>query len=192
MLAQDIRARTLAEIQNNLDEPIAVFLQYGRFDQRLGTVAARSTTTLALPEAPVGGRAQVQLVAVRSTGQKLESRWFEARPGRMIQMMVPSPPEAAGKIYMELAPENLFKTTLTVINERPTEVVVYAGEDPFGVRLGTVPAHATATLEFPRSVVRPDRSIRVAVNPKNGFALESYPLQLRMEEHLALRLAADQ
>jgi hypothetical protein len=187
-LGQAARTVPTVEVQNNFDQPIVVFLEHGRFDRRLGTVEAGSTAALPLPEWLARGSDRIQLFVVRSGGQRIESQWFEVRPGGAIGMIVPSAPAASAQIYMELSPEELFKTTLTVFNERATEVDVYAQEGPFEVRLGSVPAYGTATLEFPASVVRPDRSITVVARPKTGFDLESYPLQLRAESHLALRL----
>ena len=183
-------ARTVptVEVQNNFDQPIVVFLEHGRFDRRLGTVEAGSTAALALPEWLARGGDRIQLFVVRPGGQRIGSQWFEVRPGSAIGMIVPSAPSRSAEIYRELTAEELFKTTLTVFNERDTEVVLFAQEGPFEVRLGTVPANGTATLEFPASVVRPDRSITVVARPKTGFDLESYPLQLRTDSHLALRL----
>jgi hypothetical protein len=186
-LGQNVHTVPVAEVQNNFAEPIAVFLEQGRFDRLLGTVDALSTATLPLPDWIVRG-GQVQLFVVRRGGQELESHWFEARAGATVRMMVPSAPAAADMLYMKLPPDQVFETTLTVLNERGTDIVVYAREGSFHVRLGTVPAHATATLSFPPSVVGPDRSVTVVAHPTTGFELESYPLQLRTETHLALRL----
>jgi hypothetical protein len=188
LIGQAARTVPTVEVQNNFDEPVAVFLEHGRFDRRLGTVEARSTAALPLPEWILRGGDLIQLFVVRPGGQRIESHSFEVRPGGAIGMMVPQAPAVPDDIYAELTPEELFRTTLTVFNERASEVEVYAQEGVFEVRLGTVPAHSTATLEFPTSVVRPDRSITVLARPKTGFDLESYPLQLRPESHLALRL----
>ena len=90
-----------------------------------------------------------------------------------------------------IPPEDLADATLTVDNPRSEPVTVLAEQDgSIDVRLGEVPAHARATLRFPKSVVLPDGSIRVFVHPEGGSDLASETLQVRQGEHLGLRVPA--
>ncbi|MEZ4417043.1 MAG: hypothetical protein R3E10_14925 [Gemmatimonadota bacterium] len=178
-------------VQNDFPDAVTVFLDWGHFDRRLGVVDGHATRTMQLPSWIVGDRSVVRLFVVRKNGEELASQDLEIERGHPLGLIVPTPEPAKAVEYKVLPPEELSETTLTVTNERAVDVVVYAEEhDEFDVRLGTVPAHSTKTLEFPTSAVRPDESVMVVVHPLRGLDLESYPLQIRRGEHLALTLKA--
>jgi len=61
-------------------------------------------------------------------------------------------------------------TTITVRNTRKEPVVVYLDRGEFDIRLGTVGAHGTRTLELP-SFLREGENVMVFVHPEGGTDL---------------------
>ncbi len=189
--AQESKNATTVTVQNNYHEPVTVFVEYGPFDRRIGEVKALSEATLPLPPSILRQNGEIQVFVHLARGGDQASQWFHAAPGEQIAMIVPTATPASNEIVAPLPPEDLSKTTLTVINDRPRSVVIFAqeGDGPFEVRLGKVAAEDTATLRFPRSVVRNDQTVQIDVQAAGGLDLESQePLQLKPGEHLALRL----
>jgi hypothetical protein len=184
-------------VQNERNVPVTIYLETGTFDRRLGIVPALGRKTLPLPAWAVEGRttARVFARAEDDIADMVTERFTLAPPGRF-QMIVPTRTamntimqgEPTDTMTAVIPPEHLADATLTVDNPRDVPVTVFAEQGTFDVRLGQVPAHGTATLRFPRSVVLPDQSVQLFVHPERGFDLASESLQVRPGEHLGLRV----
>jgi hypothetical protein len=185
-------------VQNDRKTPVTIYLEYGVFDRRLGNVPALQTATLPLPSWMVNARERVQLVAEPEKGAgDFVTQWFSLEPPGRIGMVVAPPgglpPEPGDTMLAVIPPEELADATLTVENPRKMAVTVFAelpDMDGLDVRLGKVPAHGSATLRFPKSVVGPNNAIRVFVHPDGGFDLSSQIMEVRRGEHLGLRVPA--
>lgn len=177
------------EVQNNLEDNIEVYVNYDRFDRRIGTVDALATTELSLPAGIVRGPEQPIQLFVAHDGTDLATRSFEVSPGETIGLRVPSDEPADGEVLGRLPAEMVSEATLTVENHRSTEVVVFAEEEPLvDVRLGVVAPDGRETLEFPPSVVGPNDEITVVIEPRDGTPVETRPLDVTEGQHLLLRL----
>ena len=179
------------EVQNDRQVAVTVYMEYGRFDRRLGTVPAMSMATLPLPEWVAERHQHIRLFVHPEGESDLESREFPLRPGERLALKVPARgerPAYTGGMMATLPPEELSETTLTVENHRGNEVTIYVEQGAFDLRLGTVPAHGTATLRLPAELVRPDESIQIIVHPEGGLDLETQTLRIRQGEHLGLRV----
>jgi hypothetical protein len=180
-------------VQNDRNVPVTVYMDYGPFDRRLGTVPAFQTATVPLPAWAVEGRESIQLfVHPEGDVEDLATQELSLQPPGRLAMIVPprgGMPLAPRDTMMEvIPPEELADATLTVDNPRAKPVTVFAEQGPFDVRLGQVPAHSRVTLRFPKSVVAPDESVQIFVHPEGGFDLASETLQVRPAQHLGLRV----
>jgi hypothetical protein len=187
ILGQQQQPLATVEVQNNFETRVDVFVESGQFDRRIGSVDALSTAELPLPDWHVRRDEPVQLFVVRG-GEEFQSRPFEVRPGERVGTVVPPREPISQPMTARLPREVLSETTLTVENGRNSEVVVYAEEGPFQVRLGKVEPNSTETLEFPESVVTPFNAITVLVAPQGAEELVSRPLELEPGKHLGLEL----
>jgi hypothetical protein len=190
--AADPRDNSLT-VQNDRKVPVTVYLEYGEFDRRLGIVPAMQMTTLALPTSAVRGRENIRLfVHPDGEGEDLASQEFELTPPARLALEVPPrgglKQSSADTMTAVIPPEEQADATLTVDNPRDRAVTVFAEQGDFDVRLGQVPSHSRVTLRFPRSVVRPDESIRIFVHPDGGVDLSSETMQIRRGAHLGLRV----
>jgi hypothetical protein len=180
-------------VQNDRNGPVTIYMDYGPFDRRLGTVPAWQTATLPLPPWAVAARQRIQLFAHPDGAvDDLATQEFSLRPPARIGLLVPArglmPPAATDTMMEVIPPEEMADATLTVDNPRDKAVTVFAENGPFDIRLGYVPAHGRATLRFPKSAVAPDESIQIFVHPDGGFDLESETLKVRPGQHLGLRV----
>lgn len=185
--------QTTVTVTNNLRQPVRMFVEWGEFDRRLGVVPAGQTATLQVPDVIVEQAAgEIQLSAEPLKGLDIQTQPFPLKAGDHIEMTVPAPKPTYPQMKVVLPTEELAKSTLTVQNDRPNDVIIYAddaGPGFFGVRLGTVKAHSTATLNFPVAVVQSDQTVQIVVEESNGMTLESQaPLDLRSASHFSLHL----
>ncbi len=185
-------------VQNDRKVPVTVYMDYGDFDRRLGVVAPYAIATLPLPGWAVRGHESIRLFAhPEGEVEDLASEWFSLAPPARLGMIVPpwgktyaAASEPCVPMTAVIPPEELADATLTVENPRAVMVTVFAEQGAFDVRLGQVPAHGTATLRFPRSVVGPDETVRIFVHPDGALDLASEPLDVSRGEHLGLRVPA--
>ena len=180
-------------VQNDRKAPVTVYMENGPFDIRLGVVPPLQTETLPLPGWAVRGHDRVQLFAhVNGEVDDLSTQELTLRPPARLGMLIPpwgnmaSTP--ADTMSAVIPPEELADATLTVDNPRAKAVTVFADQGPFDLRLGRVPAHSRATLRFPKSVVLPDQSIQIFVQPDGGVDLASETLHIQRGEHLGIRV----
>ena len=180
-------------VQNDRKVSVTVYMDWGQFDRRLGTVPPFQTATLPLPKWAVQGHETVRLFAhPEGDPSDLSSGEFPLQPPGRIAMVVPPPgglpATPTDTMSAVIPPDELADATLTVDNPRGTPVTVFAEQGAFDVRLGQVPAHGRVTLRFPKSVVAFDESIEVVVHPERGVDLESETMNVRKGEHLGLRV----
>ncbi|MFN8571208.1 MAG: hypothetical protein U0132_04070 [Gemmatimonadaceae bacterium] len=180
-------------VQNARKKPIAVYLEYGRFDRRLGVVPALGMSTLRLPAWALEGRTDIQLF-VRPDGEgDLSTQHFSLPRRAHIGLLVPPEgglAEPADSMQEMLTPEELATTTLTVENARAEPVTVLAQMSTFAVRLGDVRPNERATLRLPKSIIRADKSIVIFVHLPNGQDMASERIDVRQGQHAGLRVPA--
>ena len=180
------------KVENERKMPVTVYMDYGQFDRRLGKVPALKTATLPLPSWAVRGQDCVHLFVHPEGGMDdLATQDFSLQPPAQLTMVVPprgNMSSTADTMSAVIPPEELADATLTVDNPRGKFVTVFAEQGDFDVRLGQVPAHGSATLRFPKSLLLPDQSIQIFVQPDGGIDLASETLQVRRGEHLGLKV----
>lgn len=179
-------------VQNERSVPVTVYLDYGKFDRRLGVVPAQQIKTLSVPGFAVKGRRTLRLF-VHPEGEvaELATQTFTLTPPGRIALLVPPQggmPVSADTMTELIPPEALDDATLTVENPRDRAVTVYVLQGRFDVRLGTVPANGRVTLRFPKTVVLPNKNIVVIVHPEGGTDLSSQTMAVKRGEHLGLRV----
>jgi len=180
-------------VQNDRKVPVTVFMEYGDFDRRLGTVGALKTETLQLPAWAVRDRESIQLFVHPEGAGDLSSEEFSLQSPARLAMVVPPTGNMAlptKTMRAVIPPEELADATLTVDNPRAKPVTIYAEREDVNmdVRLGTVPAYGQVTLRLPKSVVYPDDSIKLFVHPDGGFDLASETFHVRPAVHLGLKV----
>jgi hypothetical protein len=180
-------------VQNDRKVPVTIYMDWGPFDRRLGIVPPLQTATLPLPAWAVRDHETIRLFAhPEGDPDDLATEEFPLEsPGRIAMMVPPQgglPKASTDAMSAVIPPDELADATLTVDNPRNTPVTVFAEQGDFDVRLGQVPAHGHATLQFPKSVVLADESIQVFVHPEGGADLSSDTLHVRKGEHLGLRV----
>lgn len=181
-------------VQNQRNVPVTVYMEYGRFDRRLGEVQPFDVARLPLPEWAVRSRTRIQLFVhpEGEGGRDLATHHFSLRAPARLALRVPprggSEPPPTDTMTEVIPPEQLAEATLTVDNARDKTVTVYAKQGPFDVRLGQVPAGGRETLRFPKSIVHPGEFIQIFVHPDGEMDLASERLKIERGKHLGLRV----
>lgn len=179
-------------VHNNRNVPVWVYLEYGKFDRRLGLVPAEGAQTLRLPLWAFQGLQSVRLY-VHPEGEVADfaSQQFTLERASQLTVTVPSRAESVAPrdtMMQVIPPEDLDEATLTVENARNVTIGVFARQGNFDTRLGTVPANGRTTLRFPRSVVLPGRQLTIFVHPEGGRDLAMQTLSIRPGQHLGLKV----
>lgn len=179
-------------VQNARKTPVALFIEWGRFDRRLGVVPALGMSTISLPAWATTGQKSIRLfVHVEGEERDLATEKFDLPRRAHIGLVVPPEggmPEPPDTMMQVIPPEQLSDATVTVENPRGTPVTIYARTQGFDVKLGEVPAKGRVTLSFPRSIIRVDRTVMLFVHLPNGVELASETLQVGKGQHLGLRV----
>lgn len=179
-------------VQNQRKVPVTVYLSTATANRRLGIVAPLSISTLTLPEWMVSGKATVRLLArSEDAGVDLSSDQIKLEPPGRIGMVIPNAEAmiaATDTMSVVVAPGDMAEATITVDNPRDVPVTVFAAKGPFDVRLGQVAARSRETLRFPKGLVSPVAAVTIFIRPRAGLDLATNILQVRLGEHLALRV----
>lgn len=178
-------------VQNARKKAVAVYMEFGRFDRRLGVVPALAVSTLRLPAWAIEGHKDIRLFVRPDGEQDLGSQHFTLPRLAHIALLVPPEggvPEPADSMQEVLNPEELASTTLTVENPRAEPVTVLAQMNTFAVRLGDAKANGRTTFRLPKSVIRTDKSIVIFVHLENGQDLASERIAVREGQHAGLRV----
>jgi hypothetical protein len=166
-------------VLNNLTTPVTIFLDYGDYDRRVGTIPAGGTATLPLPEFALKELPTLQLYAKVEQGFALETHGFRVEPNMKVGWVVTKdlPTKAAGDTIKVKPPAPaLAKASLAVSNERDAMVTLYA-ED---VKLGFVPAHGKASIGIPEGVIAAGK-VKVTAHPEGGADLAPQELDVAGE-----------
>lgn len=180
-------------VQNHRSVPVTVYIEFGQFDRRLGTVDANANKSLALPRWALAGHSSVRLyVHPEGALKNLGTQQLSLKAPTHLALIVPATgdmPNAAKEAMMESIPEDaLADATLTVDNPRDVPVTIFAQQQQFDVRLGVVPANGKATLRFPKSVIDAGSSLRLVVHPEGGRDLASTSMKVATGQHLGLKV----
>lgn len=179
-------------VQNNRKTSVAIYLEYGKFDRRLGIVAPLSMATLRLPDFAVQGHEAVRLFA-HPNGEvnDLTSQALWLKTPARLSFVIPAygqmPPGSDEAMHEVIAPEQLDEATLTVENPRDVPCTILAAQGSFEARLGVVPAHGRETLQFPTSVLH-GRALAIVIHPEGGLDLATQRLMVKKGDHLGMRV----
>lgn len=179
-------------VQNNRKTSVAVYLEYGRFDRRLGIVEPLGMQVLRLPDYALKGRQSVRLFA-HPNGElgdlATQEIWLKA-PARL-SLVIPAigAPLSNQEETMEevIPPDQLDEATITVENPRSVPCTILAVQGTFDVRLGIVPAHGRETLRFPTSVLR-GRALAIVIHPEGGLDLQTQRMTVNKGDHLGIKV----
>lgn len=151
-------------VQNDRGSAVTLFVDAGRIDRAIGTVAAGEIGTLALPEWAIKGKQAVRVVA-RAEGESGAAATYSLPMNEARQLGVLVPPRGGlpivDSVLVTLPPGAAGKATVTVNNARSAPVMVYAEQGLLFVPLGEVSAASEATLVVPESLVKRRGEIRV-------------------------------
>jgi hypothetical protein len=197
------QARATVTVDNTRAVPVVVYLERtvegqtegdvgGAWDVRLGTVAPHSKSALNLP-ANVREGERMQFLVHPEGGVDLYSRDApEFKNGESVQLYVPVtdngwvPPPARATIPNP----GTGAPTLTVENSSDHAATVFAEQGAFDARIGTVPAHRTATLNLPRFITLEAHSVDIFVHVEGGSDLDSQSFDLTPMAHLFVKVPA--
>lgn len=179
-------------VQNDRATAVTVYSKAGRFDRRLGVVAAGQIATIALPVWATTGTSSLQVFA-RADGEDtdLVTQTIALRGSKRIGLLVPPAGgvTSTNNIVVTLSNEERASTTVTVNNDRDRAVTVFAEQGLYSVRLGEVKAGEQATLKVPASLLSRENTMRVFVRPAGGLDLATQTLSFKKGEHLGVRVA---
>ncbi|MFN8670009.1 MAG: hypothetical protein U0164_22690 [Gemmatimonadaceae bacterium] len=179
-------------VQNNRKTSVAIYLEYGKFDRRLGVVPPLGMETLRLPDFATRGHEAVRLFA-HPNGEindlMSQAMWLKtpARLSFVIPAFGDMPPGSDETMKEVLPPEQIDEATITVENPRDVPCTILAAQGSFEARLGVVPAHGRETLQFPTSVLH-GRALSIIVHPEGGLDLGTQRLTVKKGDHLGLRV----
>jgi hypothetical protein len=186
--AEGPRQPTTVTVTNMRSVPVTVFVDWGPFDVRLGTVDPLSRKTLSL--SPYLTETDVRVFVHPEDGPDLVTPDLDVTPGASLEILVPT--NNVG--FVPAPPAEVIPnpgrgtTTITVQNQRAQDVTLYIERGRFEVRLGTVAAHQEQTIEVPAWLTRSDKSVEVFVHPRGGLDLASQPFELKPGAHLLVKV----
>lgn len=175
-------------VQNDRGSAVTLFVDAGRVDRAIGTVAAGEIGTLALPAWATKGKRSVQVVA-RAEGESGTVATYalpmtEARP-----LGVLVPPRGGlptvDSVLVTLPPGAANKATVTVSNARSAPVTVYAEQGLLFVPLGEVSAKSEATLVLPETLLERRGEIRVFTRA-GASDVATRALKLKAGDHISV------
>jgi hypothetical protein len=189
--AQDGNAipRTVT-VFNDRPVPVVVYLDQGEFDTRLGTVPARSTEVLNLPEY-LNEDASVDVIVHPEGGEDLSAGPITLEVGKKLEVLVPTDedgyiPPPREKAIPEPAAEGT--TTVTVENVRDQQVTVFLERGLLDVRVGVVPPHQEETLSIPSSLTGDAKDVEIFFHPEGGSDMINHVFDLKAGEHLVIEV----
>lgn len=185
-------AANVLTVQNDRATAVTVYSKAGRFDRRLGVVAAGQVARIALPVWATTGANTLQVFA-RADGEDndLVAQSFPLRGANRFGLLVPprGGVTPSNDIVVTMNADQLASTTVTVNNDRDRAVTVFAEQGLYSVRLGEVKAGTQATLKVPASLLSRENTMRVFVRPTGGPDLATQTLTFKKGEHIGVRVA---
>lgn len=180
------------DVKNERAVPVSVYLKTGRFDRRVAIVNAGQSTTVRLPAWALDGRTGFALLVHAEGESDIGMHAYTVRSGDRLSLTVPAkgsiPSSPDDAMMAPLSAEDLAETTITVENPRDRPVTVFAETPQYAVRLGTVAAKESGTLNIPKSAVGPDKSVKIFVHPEGGADLATATMRIKSGEHLGLKV----
>jgi hypothetical protein len=151
-------------VQNDRHSAVTFYIDAGKIDRPIGTVAAGEVSTLALPEWALKGQRTVKLVA-RAEGEQLPVAEYALPMSESREIGVLVPPRGGVPLgdsaLVALPAGTADQRTVTVKNERNGIVTVFAEQGLMFVPLGEVAPKSSATLVVPESLRARQGEIRV-------------------------------
>jgi hypothetical protein len=186
--AERSTARTVT-VQNDRQAAVTFYIEAGRVEHPVGTVAAGQTGAIDLPTWATRGARQVTLIA-RATGDNARVARYELplRDRALLGLLVP-PAEGlpANDSLLVSTPRGAASTaTVTIDNARDRRVSVYAEQGLLFVLLGTVDPKSQRTLEVPTQLLRSAAPLRVFARPEGNASVSTSALRLKEGDHIAV------
>ncbi|MBY0491962.1 MAG: hypothetical protein K2R93_19125 [Gemmatimonadaceae bacterium] len=186
--AERAATRTVT-VQNDRQAAVTFFIDAGRVEQAVGTVAAGQTGAIDLPEWAVRGARQITLTA-RATGDNARVARYELplRDRSLLGLLVP-PAEGlpANDSLLVSTPRGAARSaTVTIDNARDRRVSVYAEQGLLFVLLGEVDPKSQRTLDVPAQLLRNASPLRVFARPEGNAPVSTNALRLKEGDHIAV------
>ncbi len=162
--ATTVGAAKSVTVQNDRASAVTLYLDAGRLERAIGTVAPGAVTTLELPAWAVKGQRTAKLVA-RAEGEQLVAATYALPLYESVPLGVLVPPRGGvprvDSVLVTVPAGAADKALVTVTNERTTPVQVFAEQGLLFVALGEVAAKSEGTLVLPESLTARKGAIRV-------------------------------
>jgi hypothetical protein len=176
-------------VQNDRKTPVTLYLDAGRVDRAIGTVAAGATSTLPLPDWAVRGQKTVRMVArVDRDAKAIASYAVPLGEDRRYGLLIP-PAEGlplGDSMFVSLPVGAANTATVTIENQRDRSVTVYAEQGLMFMRLGEVDAKRSETLRVPESLTASKTPIRIFARLGGAAAVATQGLRVRQGDRLAI------
>jgi hypothetical protein len=176
-------------VQNDRHETVRFYLESGRADKVIGTVAANSTEQLQLPSWAVAGKRSITVLAVADASTRPIARYEIALDrSRVLGLLVP-PAEGLPRtdsILINLPKGIGSAATVTIDNARSQPVTVFAEQGLRFVRLGDVAANQQGTLALPKTLLSGKDGVRIFARPVGAAERSTQALKLREGDHISV------
>lgn len=176
-------------VQNDRTEGVRLFLEAGRAETLLGTIAPNSTGELQLPGWAIKGKRTITMLAVAENSAQLFARYdVPVVPGQMIGLLVaPAAGLPAGDSLLIALPKGIGSAaTVTIDNGRPQPVTIFAEQGLRLVKLGEVAAHELSTLPLPTTMLKGKESVRIFARPQGGAERSTQALKVKEGDRIAV------
>ncbi|MCC6245973.1 MAG: hypothetical protein IT353_24280 [Gemmatimonadaceae bacterium] len=176
-------------VQNDRQTPVTLYLDAGRVDRAIGTVAAGAIGSVTIPEWSLRGQRTVKVVArVDRDAKAIASYVVPVSDDRTFGLLVPpaSGLPSGDSIVVSLPTNSANAATVTVDNKRAGAVTVFAEQGLMFVRLGEVAAHQQETLRVPESLTKSKAAIRVFARPEGAATVSTKGVRVEQGDHIAV------
>lgn len=184
-----VEVSKVVTVQNDRTEGVRVYLEAGRAETLLGTVAPNSTGDLQLPSWAIKGKRTISVLAVAESSAQVFARYdIPLVKGQMIGLLVaPANGLPAGDSLLIALPKGIGSAaTVTIDNARPQPVTIFAEQGRRFVRLGEVAAHEQSTLPLPTAMLKAKDGVRIFARPLGGAERSTQTLKLKEGDRIAV------
>jgi hypothetical protein len=175
-------------VQNDRASAVTFYIEAGKIDRPIGTVAAGEVSTLALPEWATKGQRSVKVVA-RAEGEQFPAAEYTLPMAEARQLGLMVPPRGGlpfgDSALVTLPAGTVDQSTVTVKNERNGIVTVFAEQGLMFVPLGEVAPKSSATLVVPESLLSRQGAIRVFTRA-GAVEVATQGLRLKAGDHVSV------
>lgn len=172
-------------VDNTRGVPVTVYLDQDQSNVSLGTVAADTKATLALPPYLLDGD-EIGFTVHPTRGEDLGVENLTFQEGKDLRLFVPKsndgyiPPPPPVKI-LNPGPGT---TTVTVVNPTDQSVTVTLQHGGFDTSLGVAPAGRETTLVVPPAIAFGNPEVQIFLTPNGGLDLDTPTFTLNRDAHL--------